>query len=133
MKFAGRLKALRSAKGATQEDLATLLNVTQTQVSYYEKEKAFPPFHALIILADYFAVSVDYLLDRSDDPRSEEFSVDRREKRASLKTKEAELLETLPSSLIPVYQAAKEKNPGNLSQIIETFEKIAEEYHSLSK
>ena len=40
MKFAGRLKALRSAKNATQEDLATLLNVTQTQVSYYEKEKA---------------------------------------------------------------------------------------------
>ena len=133
MKFAGRLKALRSAKGATQEDLATLLNVTQTQVSYYEKEKAFPPFHALIILADYFAVSIDYLLDRSDDPRSEEFSVDRREKRASLKTKEAELLETLPSSLIPAYQAAKEKNPENLAQIIETFEKIAEEYHSLSK
>lgn len=133
MKFAGRLKALRSAKNATQEDLATLLNVTQTQVSYYEKEKAFPPFHALIILADYFAVSIDYLLDRSDDPRSEEFSEDRRAQRTSLKSKETKLFETLPESLLPAYQAAKEKNPGNLSQIIETFEKIAVEYHSLSK
>lgn len=47
--------------------------------------------------------------------------------------KEEVLLSKLPDELLPAYQAAKEKNPGNLSQIIETFEKIAVEYHSLSK
>lgn len=131
--FSEQFKALRKEKGATQEDLAKLLNITQTQVSYYEKGKALPPFHALIALADYFAVSIDYLVGRSDDPRSNEFDAKNRERRSALKIKETKILDSLPVELLPAYQAAREKNPENLSQIIETFTKMAEDYHSLTK
>ena len=65
--FAERLKLLRTRKCVNQKELAELLNITQTQVSYYEKGKAVPPFHSLIALADYFSVSIDYLVGRVDD------------------------------------------------------------------
>ena len=128
-----RLKQLRKAAGLNQSEIAAMISVGQRQVSNYESGKDFPSEKTLIQLADFFNVSLDYLLDRSDDPRSEEFSVDRREERASLKTKEAELLETLPVSLLPAYTEAKEKNPEKLVEIIDTFTKMAKDYYSLSK
>ena len=75
----------------------------------------------MVHLADIFGVSIDYLLGRTDDLRVSSIS------------KEAAFLQQLPDELLPAYQAAKEKNPENLPQIIETFEKIAEEYRSLRK
>ena len=133
MSFTERLKTLRQEKKHNQKDLAILLNITQTQFSYYEKGKSVPPLQTLIILSDFFGVSTDYLLDRSDDPRREEFSAESRARRTSLKVKEQALLAALPTSLLPAYQAAKEKNPENLPQIIETFAKMAKDYHSLTK
>ena len=86
-----------------------------------------------LILSDFFGVSTDYLLGRSDDPRREEFSAGNRERRTVLKAKEQALLAALPASLLPAYQAAKEKNPENLPQIIETFAKMAADYNKLTK
>ena len=131
--FSDRVKQLRKATGLNQAHIAERLSVGQRQVSNYESGKDFPSEQTLIQLADFFCVSLDYLLDRSDDPRSKEFSADRREKRASLKTKEAELLETLPASLLPAYNEAKEKNPESLQQIIDTFARMAKDYYSLTK
>lgn len=66
--FADRIKALRKEKKATQSDLAKLLDVTKTQISDLENSKTTTSIERLCILADYFEVSLDYLVGRSDDP-----------------------------------------------------------------
>lgn len=60
---------LRQDKGITQEELAKLIPVDQSMISYYEKNKKKPSTEVLEKIADIFDVSVDYLLGRTDDPR----------------------------------------------------------------
>ena len=67
--FAERLKELRKQKKVYQKELAHLLQITERQFSSYEAGKVDPPTSKLIALADYFDVSLDYLVGRSDDPR----------------------------------------------------------------
>ncbi|WP_246105429.1 helix-turn-helix domain-containing protein [Sporomusa termitida] len=68
--FSDRLKTLRNKHKINQTVLANLLNVSQRQISYYENGKDTPPLPALITLADYFGVSLDYLVGRSDEAQS---------------------------------------------------------------
>ena len=63
-----RLQELRKKKGITQLRLATELNTTQNTISRYETGEHEPGIAELIKLADYFNVSVDYLIGRTDDP-----------------------------------------------------------------
>lgn len=64
-----RLKELRKKKGVTQLRLAIELNTTQNTISRYETGEHEPGIAELLKLADYFNVSVDYLLERTDDPK----------------------------------------------------------------
>lgn len=64
-----RLRFLREKKGLSQLRLATDLNTTQNTISRYETGAREPGIKELIEIADYFDVSVDYLLERTDDPR----------------------------------------------------------------
>lgn len=57
-----RLKELRKAKGLTQQQLADEFKTTRQNISLYEKEKHDPRLSTLIKFADYFDVSVDYLI-----------------------------------------------------------------------
>ena len=66
--FADNLKNLRSIKGTPQKDLSLLLGVTIRQYQRYEAGASEPNINGLIALADYFDVSIDYLVGRSDDP-----------------------------------------------------------------
>jgi transcriptional regulator with XRE-family HTH domain len=68
MSFAERLKELRNKRKISQTVLAELLKVSQRQISYYESGKDTPPLPSLIVLADYFNVSLDYLVGISDKP-----------------------------------------------------------------
>ena len=63
-----RLQELRKKKGITQLRLATELNTTQNTINRYETGEHEPGIAELIKLADYFNVSVDYLIGRTDDP-----------------------------------------------------------------
>lgn len=63
-----RLKELRKQKGISQLRLATELNTTQNTISRYETGEREPGIDELIKLADYFNVSVDYLLGRTENP-----------------------------------------------------------------
>ena len=63
-----RLKELRKKKGISQLRLATELNTTQNTISRYETGEREPGIAELIKLADYFNVSIDYLLERTDNP-----------------------------------------------------------------
>lgn len=71
--FGERLKILRKAENLRAEDLAAWLGVKRRIIFCYEKNEAKPSFEILIALADFFCVSVDYLVGRCDDSRREEF------------------------------------------------------------
>lgn len=63
-----RLKELREKRGISQLKLAMDLGLTQNSVSRYESGMREADYKTLIALADYFNVSIDYLLERTDSP-----------------------------------------------------------------
>ena len=62
-----RILSLRKASGMSQKDLADILFVNQTAVSQWERGATFPGYDFLKKMADYFDVTTDYILGRSDD------------------------------------------------------------------
>lgn len=66
--FGEHLKSLRLSKGITQKQLATLTGTSERGIQNYELNQRKPTYDILISLADYFDVSLDYLVGRSDDP-----------------------------------------------------------------
>ena len=58
-----RLKLLRKQKHMSQLSLAMKLNTTQMSISRYETGKREPDLKTLILIADFFDVSIDYLLE----------------------------------------------------------------------
>lgn len=67
-KFSERLSVLRKQKNISLVALGQLLGVTDEAVRLLEKGKRSPSFEVLCALADFFNVSLDYLVGRSDDP-----------------------------------------------------------------
>ena len=68
MTFPDRLKELRSERGISQVALAKVVGRTDRAFRKYESAEIEPTLSVLIALADYFGVSLDYLVGRSDDP-----------------------------------------------------------------
>lgn len=64
-----RLKQLRNERGISQLKLAMDLNMNQNSISRYENGVREADYLTLIKFADYFQVSIDYLLERTDNPR----------------------------------------------------------------
>lgn len=64
-----RLKLLQKQKHMSQLSLAMKLNTTQMSISRYETGKREPDLKTLILIADFFDVSIDYLLERTDNPK----------------------------------------------------------------
>lgn len=63
-----RLKELRKRRGISQLRLALELGMNQNSISRYENGEREADYRTLICLADYFNVSIDYLLERTDNP-----------------------------------------------------------------
>lgn len=63
-----RLKELRKQKHISQIKLAMDLSVSQNTISRYEQGEREAGYDMLVKIADYFNVSVDYLLERTDNP-----------------------------------------------------------------
>ena len=61
-----RLKALRKERNVSQLKLALDLNMNQNSISRYETGEREADYETLIRFADYFDVSLDYLLGRTD-------------------------------------------------------------------
>ena len=66
MEFGELLATLRKERGVLQKEVATYLNVTVATISNYEKGVHSPDLDTLILLADFFDVSTDYLLQRTN-------------------------------------------------------------------
>ncbi len=64
--FGTRLRKLRKENNLRQKDLAEILNLAQTTIANYEKNARFPNQETLNDIADYFNISLDYLLGRSN-------------------------------------------------------------------
>lgn len=67
-RFAERLKELRIEAGLTQEQLSKALNraITPSAIGLWELKKRTPNLDAVIILAEYFGVSLDYIAGSED-------------------------------------------------------------------
>lgn len=64
-----RLKYLRKQKKISQLKLAMDLNLSQNSISRYENKEREADYATLIRFADYFNVSLDYLLERTENPK----------------------------------------------------------------
>ncbi len=66
MEFGEFLAKLRKERGILQKELANHLNVTVATISNYEKGVHSPDIYTLVQIADFFDVSTDYLLQRTE-------------------------------------------------------------------
>ena len=68
MNFQTRLIDIRRAKGLTQKQVSDGIGISEVGLQNYENGRRKPAFDVLIALADFYNVSLDYLVGRSDDP-----------------------------------------------------------------
>jgi transcriptional regulator with XRE-family HTH domain len=66
---AQRLKKLRETMGISQARMAELMDFNQSTINRYENNQSSPPYEKIVWYADYFDVSLDYILGRTDEPR----------------------------------------------------------------
>ncbi|KJZ83191.1 helix-turn-helix domain-containing protein [Clostridium butyricum] len=62
-----RIKLLRKEQGITQDQLAEYINVSRSSVNGYENDGVEPSLNVLVKIADRFNVSLDYLLERTEE------------------------------------------------------------------
>lgn len=70
MYYYKRIRDTREDLDKTQEEIAKHLGISQTQYSRYERGANEIPVHYLIQVADYLQVSLDYLTERTDEPKN---------------------------------------------------------------
>jgi transcriptional regulator with XRE-family HTH domain len=68
MNYKNRISALRKSHHLTQDDMSTTLGISRAALSHYEKGRREPDYDTLIKIADFFKVSLDYIMGRTDDP-----------------------------------------------------------------
>lgn len=66
--FSSRIIQLKTERKLLQKDIAASIGLSLRAYQYYEKGQKEPTLSTLLRLADYFDVSLDYLVGRSDDP-----------------------------------------------------------------
>lgn len=67
--FGKRLKELRKENKLSQKELANHFEISDRQLRRYESDEFEPNLNTLVGFADYFDVSLDYLVGRSDNPK----------------------------------------------------------------
>lgn len=98
------IKQLRAQNGITQEELGKILSVTTSMVGMYETNARKPSYDVLNKIADYFDVTIDYLLGRTTNP-NEQFPEEKPQIRAiarkmnKLPSDKLDLLERLAESM----------------------------------
>lgn len=62
-----RLKELTTIKGKSKKDLASFMNISVALVYKWISDETKPSYHNLIQIADFYNVTIDYLIERSED------------------------------------------------------------------
>ena len=57
-----RIKALREERGLTQAQISSILDITDNGYRGYEKNTREPPLKILVILSDYYNITIDFIL-----------------------------------------------------------------------
>ena len=65
--FAERIRELRKERGLKQTEMAKICGLNVRSYQYYEHGDGYPEVTGLVFLADYFEVSLDYLMGRKDE------------------------------------------------------------------
>lgn len=74
------LKALRTAKGISQQQLSNVIGVTQQSINKYENHSVEPDIATLIKIADFFETTIDYLVGRTEKSEKSPDAITREEK-----------------------------------------------------
>lgn len=102
------LKTLRGKKDISQKQLAEEISVSQQSINKYENHDVEPDINILIRMADFFDVSVDYLIGNTD--------VDRKVERVEPYDLNAE-----EASLIEDYRSLRKSEKASIRSVIENF------------
>ena len=100
--FGKRLRELREEKGLPQVDLGKLFNLSKQAISSYETGGSLPPPETLQKFADFFNVSVDYLLGRTDDPHLDKTGRGRRIRLLSAIKAGVNVVQAIPEGWIEI-------------------------------
>lgn len=101
------IKYLREKNNLSQKELAKILNISNSTLSQYESNVRVPSDDIKILIADYFNVSLDYLLGRSSNPHKN-----------NKKTKIDELEEDFPEGISVLYRANQKLTPEQKDTMI---------------
>jgi MerR family transcriptional regulator, light-induced transcriptional regulator len=93
--FSTRLKELRVRRGLRQKDLAVAIGLAQTTIANYEQKLRFPDEPTLVKIADFFSITLDYLMGRSSNAIPVEDEGEGAAHQSSLNDRELEYLTTL--------------------------------------
>ncbi|KEQ23971.1 helix-turn-helix domain-containing protein [Paenibacillus tyrfis] len=69
VRIGDKIALLREKHALTQEELSSKINISRASLSHYEKNRREPDYDTVVKIADFFKVSIDYLLGRTEDPR----------------------------------------------------------------
>ena len=120
MSFGSRLRKLRKENKLNQKELAKQFNTSKTAISNYERNYRKPDIDKVIKMADFFDVSVDYMLDRTNYRVPEWLHNKPRDER---------------DEYLDIINQAQSKGlkPSDLETIIEIFEQIKPIVDSLTE
>ncbi|KNF08092.1 helix-turn-helix domain-containing protein [Gottschalkia purinilytica] len=128
--FGERFKMLRMEKGLNQEELIKEFNekyhysFTKSAVSQYENDKRIPEINALSDFADYFNITVDFLLGKSDVRNTHE---------DDFTQEELELLEKIKSDpeISILFHDLKSAPKKKIKQLLKTWEFIQQQFDEM--
>ena len=69
MTYGDRLKKLREKTGLSQKEMTSRLNINRSTYARYELSQTQPDYDTLKLLANYFDVTIDYIIGRSEHPK----------------------------------------------------------------
>ncbi|KQX51996.1 XRE family transcriptional regulator [Paenibacillus sp. Root444D2] len=70
LKYGDRIALLREKRGLTQEELSNKIGISRAALSHYETNRREPDYETINKIANFFNVTVDYLLGRTDQPQT---------------------------------------------------------------
>jgi len=83
-----RLKALRNSTGLSQQAFAEIAGSTQSSINRFENNQSEPPYRVLTWYCDYFDVSADFLLCRTDKPQGKLYQYEPEDMKKRMQNKE---------------------------------------------